>query len=109
MWECREWRRRNGFGADCLFKYYETQDLESVISSIKDVQVLLSCGLELAVRYKNCNAYIEAFAQQFCIDAICDGKDYWWSAFTLDELEDAMVGPYRLKDIVDKWEIVEFN
>ena len=75
---------------------------------LKDVQALMAYGWEFAVKYKNCEAFISAFGQTFYIEAECDGKDYWWDAYTLEEFEDAMVGPYRLKDIVDKWEITEF-
>ena len=105
----REWRERNGVDLNYMEKYRDqTISLESAVSTIKDVQALMAYGWEFAVKYKNCEAFISAFGQTFYIEAECDGKDYWWDAYTLEEFEDAMVGPYRLKDIVDKWEITEF-
>ena len=104
---CKEWREQNGVD-DAYMEKFETEDLESVISTIKDVQALMSYGWDFGVKYKNCEAYFSGTAQQFNIDAERDGQTYECVLFDLDDFENAKVGPYRLSDIVDKWTITDF-
>ncbi|MBQ4203838.1 MAG: hypothetical protein II655_09080 [Thermoguttaceae bacterium] len=100
-----EWRRQNGIDA-AYYAKYDVDDIDAAISTVKDVQALLAQGREIEVKYKNCSAFISTYADQYYIAATCDGEEYLWSGYRLDEFEDATVGPYRLKDVVDKWTIV---
>ena len=99
-----KWLDKHGMDA-AYFDKYDVGDINAAISTIMDVKALMARGDEIEVRYKNCTAFLSCYARQFYISAECDGQEYLWSCSTIDELDNAKVGPYRLKDIVDKWTI----
>lgn len=104
---CEEWRKRNGVD-EAFMEKYDTNDLESAVSTIKDVQALLSYNWGFAIEFNGCVANLCALSCQFCVDAVCNGEEYEYTTDDVDDLENAMVGPYRLKDVVDKWTITQF-
>lgn len=102
-----EWRKKNGID-DSYMDKFNTDDLEGAISTIKDVQALMSFNWEFSIKYKDCEAHVCTIANQFYFDSVCNGKEYEFVTDNLDDFENATVGPYKLKDIVDKWTITEF-
>lgn len=104
---CKNWREQNGVDRRFMDKF-DTDDLEGAVSTIKDVQALMSYNWEFSVKYKDCDAHFCRIAQTFYIDADCGGKKYEFATDDLNEFKKATVGPYKLKDIVDKWTITDF-
>ena len=98
----KKWREKHHVTLDSLQKYYES-DWNRTIRTIDDVKIVLSCGIEFEVQYKNIEALITTSG---CSGFSVQSSENFYDTDDLDEFgEQATLGPYLLKDIVGKWEI----
>ena len=106
----RKWQERNGVSwRKDMERYFETEDLESVISTVRDVQILLSFGWEFEAEYDGYSGIITQNGGAYIIAVEKDGRTYDYSTDSLDEFgKNAMFGSYPLKEVVDKWTILFF-
>lgn len=100
------WQDRNGVVGDDFFRYSKAKNLSKAISTVRDVQILLSFGWEFEAEYNGYVGFIGQAPGEYFIGVEKDGKLYEYRTPSLDEFgENAKFGPYPLKDVVDKWNV----
>ena len=98
------WQKANGITRDDLIRI--ERELDKRPPTIRDIQILLSFGLEIELEYRNVKGFACSYWTAYNIHSRWNGKERSYENEDLDGFaEYAVLGPYLLKDVIAKCKI----
>ena len=98
------WRKANRVTRDDLIRI--ERELDDRPPTIRDIQILLSFGLEIELEYRTVKGFACSYWTAYNIHSRWDGKEQSYENEDLDGFaEYAVLGPYLLKDVIAKCKI----
>ena len=102
----KEWQKANDITRSDQRKF--GGGIENIVLSMRDLQILLSFGREVELEYRGVTGFACSYWTSYNIRSEWDGNEQIYESEDLDDFAfHAVLGPYRLKDVIDQCRVTK--